>query len=282
MLTSSRPRAGTIRPWNSAGALGPWSVANERSTMASSGNGFSRLSSWVASRSVDPVAKCHSCDAVDAQAVTDQPPVPTTSSSTAAPPPSRSTMLAAIGALTTSVRYNPVRDLALTGKVTVLASPWLGTTVTRAVSEAAVGFRMVRAVVLTPPGLGPAGEAGQYQVAFNAPVGAAVGISPAGADAAAACSAVGLSCDRLTSAPATSRTANMTMARSRWGPTVIATRPGRRLPRPRPPRPPTAHPWRWTRPRCRPRPGAAGDVAGRPPARRGPTAPAPPEWRRSG
>src|SRR5437868_3768937 len=153
--------------------------------MASSGNGLNSVSTIVASRSVDPVAKYQWSEAVDAHGVADQPDGPVMASSTAAPPPSRSTTAASADAGTTSGSATNARDRPFTGIDSVFGAPVLGTAVTRAVNGLSVGFRMVTRP-MPPDAPGVAGAAGQYHVEFRAPTGAAVGMRAATAGSAAA------------------------------------------------------------------------------------------------
>src|SRR4051812_31829347 len=132
MLTTLRPRPGTITPWNSLGWLGPWSVAKDKSTTASSGNGLNRLIDKLASLSVEPVAKYQVDDADVAQGAASHPFAPLTTSSTTPPPPFRSTSAAATLVDTTSPIRTEVTERGATEEGAVLASPSVGTTVTRA------------------------------------------------------------------------------------------------------------------------------------------------------
>src|SRR4051794_19668044 len=138
MLTTLRPRPGTITPWNSLGWLGPWSVAKPRSTMASSGNGLKRLIDRLASRSVEPDAKYHRSEAVVAQGVATAPLAPETTSSTTAPPPFRSTSAAARAVELISPIRTDATAWGGTGYDPDLVSPCMGATVTRASSGLSV------------------------------------------------------------------------------------------------------------------------------------------------
>src|SRR4051812_25299523 len=128
-FTILSPRPGTMMPWNSFGSLGPWSVANDMSTTASSGNGLNRLIDRLASRSVEPVAKYQCGEELDAHGVASQPLGPLTNSSTTAPPPSRSTRAAAFGADARSCSHALLTARGPTDVSTRLASPSDGTTV---------------------------------------------------------------------------------------------------------------------------------------------------------
>ncbi len=86
--------AGMTMPWKSWGLSWPCSVVNDRSAMASSGNGLTsdrvRFElSWVV-----PVAKYQLVEPLVAQAVLLIPELPATTCETVAWPPSRSTTAA--------------------------------------------------------------------------------------------------------------------------------------------------------------------------------------------
>src|SRR3954447_1395056 len=155
------PRAGTTSPWKSGGADGPWSVANERSTMASPGKGLNSISNSVRSRSVDPVARYQWSDAADAHGARELPDGPLTNCSTAPPPPLKSTRAATWGAWMWSASLTTARDMASIVNGTATGWPASGTSVSVAASGASVGLAMVTKPSATP--LGAAVAPGQYQ-----------------------------------------------------------------------------------------------------------------------
>src|SRR5687768_17924986 len=173
-FTTSRP-AGTTTPWKSAGTARPSSVENDRSAMASSGNGLYRASSRVASLAVAPSAKYHRVDADDAHGELAVPAGPVIVCSTTALPLPRSTKAAACSAGVTSARRTVVLPDAFTSIGTVVGSPCSGTTVTVPFTGASSGLATTTAAAygLSPRPAPPA----QYQVDDSAEAGGAVGIS---------------------------------------------------------------------------------------------------------